>query len=95
MTFHDQIEENKWISILNSLVCLVLHFGLEFITSMVSLSVCGICVVHSCNTFYLFACMLFDNFDTCITFYVATPMEFAIATFFDNNFLGIVATTTT
>lgn len=51
------------------------------------LSVCG--VVR-----FLFACMLFDNFDTCITFYVAAPVEFAVATFFDNNFLGIVATTT-
>lgn len=65
----------------------VAHRGFATRRGCSLLSVCG--VVR-----FLFACMLFDNFDTCITFYVAAPVEFAIATFFDNNFLGIVATTT-
>lgn len=39
----------------------------------------------------LFACVLFDNARACITSDMAAPVEFAIATLFDDNLFGVVA----
>ena len=42
----------------------------------------------------LFATVFLNDFNTSITFDVTAPVEFAVASLFDNDLLGVVASTT-
>lgn len=84
--------DNKWISNGNEMDFVFTGSTDVFMVSLLLFSsVWGSCVSIRC----LFAGMLLDNFDTCLTFDVAAPMKFAVATFFDNDFFGVVAPATT